>query len=422
MPSPASTGRANGLVIGSVGLGSALAPPFITAVMVPWGWRAAMVASAVPALVMAVVWLFVREPAAQTATSRPRAPRTSAVARAEPQLRAVVRLFRAPGFGLADPQLLAPGLRRLHLHLLVLPVPRPGPSLQSGGERGLEQPAVGAVHGLDPARRRHLRSPRRDAPRARVGPAPGPDGRAWAAPASSSPSARTRRRPGSPPLALAVATALVLSVEGAFWTTVAGLAGERSGTGGAIMNTGCNIGGLVSPMLTPVIGEMFGWEPALHVAAGLSILAALAWLRIRPASGGRPAPASRSVIPASPGVTADHHATRRRPLMTSSGVARPMRSPPSSAKSAVGPAPAGGPRLTMTSPALSGWPLRARKPHDLEPGHLPPADDGGALRHRHAQRRPIDPAARRAAAARRPARSPTGWRARCRATPSRAAS
>ena len=60
---PAALGRANGLVIGSVGLGSAIAPPFITAVMVPWGWRAAMVASAIPALVIAVVWLLVREPA-----------------------------------------------------------------------------------------------------------------------------------------------------------------------------------------------------------------------------------------------------------------------------------------------------------------------------------------------------------------------
>ena len=84
-------------------------------------------------------------------------------------------------------------------------------------------------------------------------------------------------------LSLAIATALVLSVEGPFWTTVAGIAGARSGTGGAIMNTGCNLGGLISPMLTPILGEMFGWEPALHCAALLSILAAVAWLWISPA-------------------------------------------------------------------------------------------------------------------------------------------
>ena len=70
---PVSMGRANGFVIGSVGLGSAIAPPFITAVMVPWGWRAAMVASAIPALVIAVIWLLVRDPAPAATTSSPRA-------------------------------------------------------------------------------------------------------------------------------------------------------------------------------------------------------------------------------------------------------------------------------------------------------------------------------------------------------------
>jgi dipeptide/tripeptide permease len=48
------------------------------------------------------------------------------------------------------------------------------------------------------------------------------------------------------------------------------------------MNTGCNIGGVVSPMLTPMLGEMFGWAPALHLAAGLSIVAALVWFWITP--------------------------------------------------------------------------------------------------------------------------------------------
>jgi ACS family glucarate transporter-like MFS transporter len=38
---PSARGRANGIVIGSVGLGSALAPPIVSAVMVGWGWRAA---------------------------------------------------------------------------------------------------------------------------------------------------------------------------------------------------------------------------------------------------------------------------------------------------------------------------------------------------------------------------------------------
>jgi ACS family glucarate transporter-like MFS transporter len=79
---------------------------------------------------------------------------------------------------------------------------------------------------------------------------------------------------------LAVATALVLSVEGPFWATMVAMAGSRSGAGGGVMNTGCNIGGLISPALTPVLAASIGWEPALHLAAGLSVVAGLVWFAI----------------------------------------------------------------------------------------------------------------------------------------------
>ena len=35
-------GRANGFVIGSVGLGSAIAPPLVSGIMVNWGWQMAL--------------------------------------------------------------------------------------------------------------------------------------------------------------------------------------------------------------------------------------------------------------------------------------------------------------------------------------------------------------------------------------------
>jgi len=37
---PAGQGRANGFVIAAIGVGSAAAPPLVTAVMVGWGWLA----------------------------------------------------------------------------------------------------------------------------------------------------------------------------------------------------------------------------------------------------------------------------------------------------------------------------------------------------------------------------------------------
>jgi ACS family glucarate transporter-like MFS transporter len=81
-------------------------------------------------------------------------------------------------------------------------------------------------------------------------------------------------------VSLAVATALVLSVEGPFWSAVTRIPGGRSGTAGGIMNTGCNIGGLLSPTLTPMLAASIGWEPALHVAAALAVLAAVLWIGI----------------------------------------------------------------------------------------------------------------------------------------------
>jgi len=96
--SPSAIGRANGLVIGSVGLGSAIAPPFITAVMVPWGWRTAIVASAIPALLIAIVWLLVKDPAPASSGNTARAAQRSSGR--ESDGRVVARLMRAPGFAL----------------------------------------------------------------------------------------------------------------------------------------------------------------------------------------------------------------------------------------------------------------------------------------------------------------------------------
>jgi ACS family glucarate transporter-like MFS transporter len=80
---------------------------------------------------------------------------------------------------------------------------------------------------------------------------------------------------------LAFATALVLSVEGPFWATMTAVAGAHSGSGGGVMNMGSNIGGLISPALTPVLAASIGWEAALMVSAALAVVAALLWYWIR---------------------------------------------------------------------------------------------------------------------------------------------
>jgi ACS family glucarate transporter-like MFS transporter len=279
---PASAhGLANGLVIGSVGLGSAIAPPFITAVMVPWGWRTAMVASALPALVIAIIWLFVREPGPSPARGAPEVI-LSARAVQESHAHVVKRLLRVPGFVLLTLSYTLQGyvgyifIFWFYLYLVQV---RHFTLVQSAAISSLPWvlstvsiPLGGVISDRLVRGRLGLVWGRRLVPIVGMGGAGvfisigAHTTNAWVA-----------------ALSLAVATALVLSVEGPFWTTVAGIAGARSGTGGAIMNTGCNLGGLISPMLTPILGEMFGWEPALHVAAGLSVLAAVAWFWISPA-------------------------------------------------------------------------------------------------------------------------------------------
>ena len=96
--------------------------------------------------------------------------------------------------------------------------------------------------------------------------------------------------PGMAVAALTACTVLVMSTEGPFWATMAQLSGARSGIAGGTMNFGSNLGGMISPALTPWLAERIGWETALSLTAGLAVVAGLLWLgvRVNPASHGHP--------------------------------------------------------------------------------------------------------------------------------------
>jgi MFS transporter, ACS family, glucarate transporter len=83
---------------------------------------------------------------------------------------------------------------------------------------------------------------------------------------------------------LALATALVLSVEGPFWATMTSIAGPRSGAAGGLMNMGSNFGGFISPALTPILASWLGWEAALLVSGVLAVMAGVLWIWIEPAT------------------------------------------------------------------------------------------------------------------------------------------
>ena len=72
---PESRGRANGFVIAAIALGSAIAPPLLSWVMVRWGWRAALAVSTLPALATAVAWRLGRRAGRHGRPRRRRRPR-----------------------------------------------------------------------------------------------------------------------------------------------------------------------------------------------------------------------------------------------------------------------------------------------------------------------------------------------------------
>lgn len=83
--------------------------------------------------------------------------------------------------------------------------------------------------------------------------------------------------------ALIACTVLVLCTEGPFWAALNEIAGARSGAAGGLMNFGSNLGGMVSPAVTPWLAQRIGWESALSATAALAALAGLLWIPIRAA-------------------------------------------------------------------------------------------------------------------------------------------
>ncbi len=272
---PHSQGRANGIVIASIGLGSALAPPLVSNIMVRWGWRPALLASALPALAIALIWPKVHAPHDTANTiaghSAHQAPETQPAGTG----------FRTIRFFLLTLSYTLQGyvgyifvswfylylVQERHFGLLSgawmssLPWVLSIVSIPFGGfvSDRLVKSRLGATWG------------------GRTVPMLGM--------AASGILISIGAHTGSAVMAaisLAFATALVLCVEGPFWAMMMRIAGPRSGTAGGIMNMGSNVGGLISPALTPVLASWIGWENALHVAAGLSVIAAALWLGVRP--------------------------------------------------------------------------------------------------------------------------------------------
>ena len=72
---------------------------------------------------------------------------------------------------------------------------------------------------------------------------------------------------------------------GAYWASTTDLSKTHAGTLSGLMNTGANIGGAISPTLTPWLAHHWGWPVSLGVAAAVAIMGGILWLKIDPGKG-----------------------------------------------------------------------------------------------------------------------------------------
>lgn len=67
---------------------------------------------------------------------------------------------------------------------------------------------------------------------------------------------------------------------GAYWSSTSDLSKHHAGSLSGLMNTGANIGGAISPTVTPWIVHEWGWSASLGAAALLALAGGIMWLKI----------------------------------------------------------------------------------------------------------------------------------------------
>jgi MFS family permease len=81
---------------------------------------------------------------------------------------------------------------------------------------------------------------------------------------------------------LALALGCCTMAEGPFWATAIDLGRDQAGAAGGIMNTGGNVGGMLAPVITPLIAIRFGWAGGLYFASFLVLVGVVTWLGVNP--------------------------------------------------------------------------------------------------------------------------------------------
>jgi ACS family glucarate transporter-like MFS transporter len=273
------------LVIAGVSLGSSLTPPAMAWLMTTVGWREALYFSAVPAVIIGLVWL-------RYGADSPRThPRISAAERdyivagqpmdtARPATAATwLAILRTPSLLLLSLSYFFIG-NVLYVFVFwffrYLIDVREFSVLGSGFVTSLPfvtafvlSPVGGAVC---------------DRLTARYGKRTGRRATAMAGILMAATCLVIGVRTEQPYLAVAtlsLAFGFQMFAESAYWSSAMDIANRATGAATGLMNTVNNLGGVVSTALTPIVIQHYGWTTAFNLCAILAVIAALLWLGIK---------------------------------------------------------------------------------------------------------------------------------------------
>jgi ACS family glucarate transporter-like MFS transporter len=76
---------------------------------------------------------------------------------------------------------------------------------------------------------------------------------------------------------LCLSLGFAASTDGPYWAAAIDASSRHSGTGGAIFNTGGNLGGMLAPVLTPAIAKWAGWSAGLYAGGALALIGVAVW-------------------------------------------------------------------------------------------------------------------------------------------------
>jgi MFS family permease len=295
---PEAQARANGVVLASIGIGSAVTPFLVGGISERAGWRTAMYCAAGLSAIVAMLWWRLAPNAGRDADGNlssggiripgNKEPGAASYISAENSAEEDVNPLRGRSFWFLSASYFLQGYVGyifVFWFYLYLREVRHFSFVNAAGFTAL--PMITSVAGIP------LGGVLSDLAVKRWGPTWGRRSLPMAALCAAAVFLVMGARAESAVLAaisLSACTVLVLCTEGPFWATVNHLAGRRGGTAGGLMNFGSNLGGMISPTLTPWLGARIGWASALTVAAALAALSGLLWMGVTlPKPGRRPA-------------------------------------------------------------------------------------------------------------------------------------